>query len=165
LIALSFLAETGSLFMSQELEELIETAMYKEIASNAFYSAGLRQTEDRGAIALLSELAEDELGHLEKLKKLKEGDWNKTPWVSKRVADLKLSDYISGSDKLEGAGLQDALISAIKHEQKAVDFYSRMTSLFRDEEAKSLCQWLAQQELNHKQKLEKFYDDFFYAED
>jgi len=150
--------------MSKELDELIETAMYKEIASNAFFSAGMRQTEDRGAIALLAELADEELGHLAKLKKLKEGNWRKTPWISKRVADLKLSSYISGSDQLEGAGLQDVLISAIKHEQKAVDFYSRMTSLFRNETAKSFCQWLAQQELSHKQKLEKFYDDYFYAE-
>ena len=151
--------------MNQELNELLEAAMYKEIASNALYSAGQKQTDDPGASALLGELAEEELNHLKTLKKLKEGKWKKVRWHSSRIADLKISDYLTGSDKLEGAGLQDTLIFAIKQEQKAIDFYSRMTALFRSDEAKHLCEWLVHEELRHKQKLEKFYDDFFYAED
>ena len=35
--------------MSDELTELLDTAIYKEIASQAFYIAGQSRTEDQGA--------------------------------------------------------------------------------------------------------------------
>ena len=46
--------------MQDELRELLEAAMYREIASQAFYMAGQNNTEDAGAKALMKELAEEE---------------------------------------------------------------------------------------------------------
>ena len=40
-----------------------------------------------------------------------------------------------------------------------------MMSAFRQEDAKGLCERLVHQELKHKQRLELFYDEFFYGED
>jgi hypothetical protein len=40
-----------------------------------------------------------------------------------------------------------------------------MMSVLRDQDAKSLCQSLVQEELKHKLKLETYYDDLFYGED
>ena len=45
--------------MSDELTELLDTAIYKGIASQAFFVAGQRNTEDSGAKALMKELAEE----------------------------------------------------------------------------------------------------------
>ena len=70
-----------------------------------------------------------------------------------------------GSDELEWGGLQDSLIVAMKREQHAVEFYSRMMSVLLDEEAKLLCERLVHEELKHKQRLEILYDDLFYRED
>jgi len=53
--------------MSDELTDLLDTAIYKEIASQAFYVAGQSKTEDPGAKALMKELAEEELKHLRSL--------------------------------------------------------------------------------------------------
>ena len=75
-----------------------------------------------------------------------------------------LSEYLTGGDTLEGAGLQDVLVFAMKSEQQAVEFYSR-TGVMRDKAAKRLCQRLVHQELKHKLRLEKFYDDLFNGED
>ncbi len=58
--------------MLDELTELLDTAIYKEIVSQAFYSAGQSRTEDPGAKMLMKELAEEELKHSQRLKDIKE---------------------------------------------------------------------------------------------
>jgi rubrerythrin len=153
------------LTMSDELTEVLETALYKEIAAEAFYSAGQNNTTDPGARSLMKELAEEERRHVQVLKSLKEKDWKKGQWHSEKMPNLMISEYLTGSDKLEGASLQDTLVTAMKREQQAVEFYSRMMSSLRDEEAKRLCERLVHDELKHKYRLEVLYDDLFYQED
>jgi len=151
--------------MNDEISELLEAAMYKEVAANAFYGQAGKNTDDPGAKKLLTELAGAELKHLNIFKELKLDKIDGLKWHSDKAADLKTSDYLTGSDKLEGAGLQDIIIFAIRQEQMAIEFYSQMMSVFRSREAKKLCQWLVQEEMEHKLKLESFYDDFIYSED
>ena len=70
-------------------------------------------------------------------------------------------DY-DGGETLEGAGLQDTLIFAMKREEESVDFYRKMAGMMREEEAKELCANLANEELGHKKRLETLYDQLFY---
>ena len=151
--------------MSDELIELLDTAIYKEIASQAFYVAGQRNTEDSGAKALMKELAEEELKHAQLLKSLKEKDLGKSGWHREKVPNLMIGEYLVSGETLEGIHLQDTLIFAMKREQESVDFYSRMMGVIIDKDAKHLCQRLVSEELKHKLRLEMFYDDFFYGED
>ena len=151
--------------MQDELSELLQTAIYKEVASQAFYSAAQSKTNDPGAKALLKELAEEELRHSQVLMELSNGEWDKGDWHREKIADLMISDYLIGGDSIEEAGLQHTLTSAMKREQHAVEFYSRMMSALRSEDAKRLCERLAHEELEHKLRLEIFYDDLFYGED
>ncbi len=58
--------------MLDELAELLDTAIYREIASQALYAAAQSKTQDSGARALMKELAEEELKHSQWLKKLKD---------------------------------------------------------------------------------------------
>jgi len=145
--------------MPDELDELMDTAIYKEIASQAFYIAGQNKTEDPGARALMRELAQEELKHARWLEALKEKGLGEEGWHQERVADLMISDYLTGGDSLEGAGVQDTLLFAMKREQQSVEFYSRMMGMVRDETAKHLCERLVHEELKHKLKLEILYDD------
>jgi rubrerythrin len=150
--------------MPDELAELLDVAIYKEIVSQAFYSAGQKQTADPGARALMKELAEEELRHSEWLKELKEKGLEKQRWHQEKIPDLMVSQYLVGGDIIEGAGLQDVLVFALKREQQAVEFYSRMMSAMADEVAKHLCEQLVHEELKHKFRLEMFYDSLFYGE-
>jgi rubrerythrin len=147
--------------MTDELNELWDTAIYKEIASQSLYIEAQRETDDPAAKAMLAELAAEELKHAETLRKLKEGGWRPTDWHRETLSDLKLSDYFNGPDTLEGVGLQEALIFAMKREQQSVDFYSQMMGTLRQEAAKMLCARLAQEELKHKMKLELEYEKLF----
>lgn len=151
--------------MPDELVELLDTAIYTEIVSQAFYIAGQGKTQDPGARVLMKELAQEELRHSEWLKNLKEKGLEKLSWHQERVPNLMISDYLTGGDTLEGAALQDTLVFAMKREQQAVEFYSKMMGIVRDASAKRLCQRLVHEELKHKLRLEMLYDDLFYGED
>jgi rubrerythrin len=76
-----------------------------------------------------------------------------------------MDEYLTGGDTLEGAGMQDTLIFAIKREQQSVEFYSRMMGMMSDQGAKELCVNLANEELHHKRRLETLYDDLFFQQD
>lgn len=152
--------------MRDELTELLDMAIYKEIASQAFYIAGQNKTQDPGAKALMKELAEEELKHSQWLKNLKEKGLDKQDWHQEKVPNLMISEYLTGGDTLEGASVQDTLLFAMKREQRAIEFYSRMMSVMRDDAVKRLCQRLVHEELEHKLRLETFYDDMLaYGED
>ncbi len=151
--------------MPDELTELLDTAIYKEIASQAFYIAGQGKTIDPGAKALMKELAAEELKHSQWLKDLKEKGLGGLAWHREKVPNLMISEYLTDNDMLEGASLQDTLVFAMKREQQAVEFYSKMMSTIRDKAAKRLCTRLVHEELRHKLRLETFYDDLFYEED
>ena len=145
--------------MSDELIELLDTAIYKEIASQAMYIAGQTKTEDTGARALLKELAEEERKHSQWLEELKERGLETTGGHSEKVPNLMISEYLTGGESLEGAGLQETLIFALKREQQSVEFDSRMMSVLRDEGAQRPCEGLAQEGLKHQLRLEILYDD------
>ena len=51
--------------MVDELTELLDTAIYKEIAAEATYTAAQKRTQDTGAKALMRELAGEEKKHEE----------------------------------------------------------------------------------------------------
>lgn len=152
--------------MQHELMELLEAAMYKEIAAQATYEAAALQLNDSGARKLLAEIAEEEGRHLQTLKDFKEKGFDESLWDMAKIPDLKISDHLVRHDNLgEGSGIQDVLVFAMKREQEAVEFYSKMMSALRTEEAKLLCEALVQSELKHKRELELMYDDIFYGED
>ena len=150
--------------MPDELNEVLDTAIYKEIASQAVYEAAQQKTDDPGAQKLLGELAVQEIKHAEKLKGLKQRGLTERQWHPEKAADLKISDYLTGSDTLEGAGLQDTLIFAMKREGESMAFYRQLKGMMREETAKKLCASLENEELRHKRRLETLYDQLFYGE-
>jgi rubrerythrin len=151
--------------MQDELSELLKAAIYKENTSEAFYIAAQQNTDNPSATRLMRELADEEHRHSQMLKELKERDWKDNEWRREEIPNLRISEYLIEIHKLERASLQDTVVSAMKREQHAVEFYSRLMSVLRSEDAKQLCERLAHEELNHKYRLEVFYDDFFYGED
>jgi rubrerythrin len=146
---------------SVEMSDLLDTAIYKEIASQTLYIEAQRDTDDAAARMMLRRLADEELKHAETLKKLKEAGWKPEEWSAAKVAGLGTSDYLRAPDTLAGAGLQEVMIFAMKREQQSMEFYTQMMDAARLEEAKGLCARLTQEELKHKMKLELEYERMF----
>jgi rubrerythrin len=146
--------------MDTEIKELLETAIYKEIASEVLYRNFAKRTDDPGAAKLMSELADEEQKHIAWLKELNEKGVS-VRWHRGRITDLKISEHLNSADNLEEASLQDTLIYAMKKEQLSIDFYSRMTGVLSSRTVKRICQKLVNEEIRHKVKLEILYDDLF----
>ncbi len=145
--------------MNDELAEVWDNAIYKEIASQALYIEARRDTEDPAAVKMLEELAFEEFKHAGILRQMKDSGWQARDLNAPALLDLKVSVYLKGPDTLVGAGLQEVLIFAMKREEQSMVFYSRLMSVFRLETAKLLCARLAQEELKHKMRLEMEYQE------
>jgi rubrerythrin len=151
--------------MDEALLEILDTAIYQEVAAQAVYRAAQSQTDDPAAIKLLRELEAEEVRHADWLKDLREGSARgENKCYPDLVPNLKLSDYLTAPETLHRAGFQETLVFAIKREQDAIDFYSRLTRTLADESAKNLCECLVQEGLQHKLKLELYYEELFLKE-
>jgi len=116
---------------------------------------------------MLEELAQQELGHKKKLQRLQEkGVSDLTPVVNTSEAqDLKLLDYLKIPAELdEEADLQDVLLLAMQREGSTREFYLKLTELTDEGQAKVLFGFLAEEELQHKNRVEAYYDKLVYQE-
>lgn len=144
--------------MNDEIADLLETAMMKEVASSAMYRQASAMTDDPAAATLLKELAAEEDQHLTLLKNFKPENLADSPVIWSRLTEVKIADHLKAPDELPGADLTGSLLFAIKREAESVAFYTGLMGVFRDALAKKLCQALARQELAHKLQLELLYD-------
>ena len=151
----------------QYLEEILRQAIRFEDESYNLYTNALEITQVADAKAMLGELAQQELGHKEKLQRLQEeGVTDLAPVVrTSEAQDLKLSDYLKIPAELdEEADLQDVLLLAIKREASTREFYVKLAELTDEGQAKTLFDFLAEEELQHKNRVEAFYDKLVYQD-
>jgi len=151
----------------QYLEEILRQAIRFEEESYALYTNALQTTQVADARSMLEELAQQELGHKKKLQRLQEkGVSDLTPVVNTSEAqDLKLLDYLKIPAELdEEADLQDVLLLAMQREGSTREFYLKLTELTDEGQAKVLFGFLAEEELQHKNRVEAYYDKLVYQE-
>ncbi len=151
--------------MNDEIADILETAMLKEVASSAMYRQAVAMAGDPAAATLLRELAAEEDEHLALLKRFKPEALIDSPVTRSRLNEVKSAGHLKAPDELPGADLTGSLLFAIEHEAESFAFYADLMGVFRDAQAKKLCQALARQELAHKLQLELLYDRIAYYED
>jgi rubrerythrin len=145
------------------VEEVLRWAIEREDNAYKVYSGILSKIEDPGARAMISQLAEEELGHKARLENL---DPSKLRDVHpQKIQDLKIAEYLKNRELTEFSSLQDVLIFAMKREKESHEFYTMLAAAVGDAEVKKLLELLAQEELRHKRDVEAFYDDVIYQED
>jgi rubrerythrin len=143
--------------MADQLTELFDQAIDREIVSQAFYIAGKKMAEDPGARQLLAELAEEEGKHQKMLEELP--DPTTLPDRSKPIMDLKISDYLVDLKFNSEMQYQDVMILAMKNEEKSLKFYRAWEEKTQDQGLKKLFAFLADEEAKHKYRLESIYDE------
>ena len=107
---------------------------------------------------LLLKLAEEEGNHKERLLKAKRG---KVSLVSDsdKITDLKIVDYLENVTLSEDSDFQKILIYAGKKEKASHEYYKGLEERFRGTDVGGLFSQLAEEELSHKFKVERIYDD------
>jgi rubrerythrin len=146
--------------------EIIRWAIRFEEASYSFYTGARTMVKLPHVRDMLNELANEEVKHKERLEKLLAGDTEQiiAAKPGQKIEDLKLADYLVASSIEEDATIQDVLLTAMQREKNAYDFYNLIAGMAASEAARELFQFLAQEELGHKNKVEVLYDDIVYKE-
>ena len=145
-----------------DVNELIARAAEEEDKSYKFYMDAIDLTEDAAAKIWLKELAEEELKHKEMLQDF--DNTKITKFEPGEIQDLRITEFLTDKEVTDIKNFQDVLIVAMKKEQKAYNFYVSMAQSSDSENMKSLCKFLAQEELKHKHKIELSYDEIIFRE-
>jgi rubrerythrin len=152
------------------LKKLLDAAVKIEEQSYALYATALGKATLTSAKALLRELAQAEMGHKEKLLAIMQdkADISQLGSPIGRVEDLKIVDFVEETMLSENANYPTLLLFAAKREK---DTYEHYRSLAAGPFARyyptagQLFSKLAEEELIHKNRLEREYDQYVLKED
>lgn len=146
----------------ENLKEIINFAIEKEIEAAEFYENVSEQEPFSGSREMFREFAQEERKHQKLLEKFQTQGVGKSldDYKFKWIGDLKRSDYVVDMDYQKGMGYNEILMLAMKREEKALKLYNEFLEKTDDEDAKQIFKVLCQEEAKHKLALETMYDDY-----
>jgi rubrerythrin len=149
---------------NKAIEAVIKQAIKGEEDAYALYTSAAKVVKATEAKTMLSDMAKDELGHKSRLEGLlRQGiSWNIADGAFKRVTDLKVGDHLAAKPLEDGADLQAVLMFGIQREKESHELYTTMGGLTGDATVRNLFEFLANEELTHKRKLETLYEEVIY---
>jgi rubrerythrin len=142
-------------------EAIIEAAVKVEEQSIALYSMALKNVKYPSSKIFLKQLVEEEIGHKKKLEAIKKDPTKISELGSygNAVQDLKIIDMLEDTPLSKDADYSVILVYAAKREKSTYDYYKTLAMGLKGTKMGEAFSRLAQEELGHKNKLEKEYDD------
>ena len=140
---------------------IIEAAVKVEEQSIALYSMALENAKYPSSKVFLKQLVAEEKGHKNKLEAIIK-DQTKISELgshSGAVQDLKIVDMMDDTPLSKDADYEVILVYAAKREKTSYEYYRTLTMGLKGTKMGEVFSLLAQEELGHKNKLEKEYDD------
>lgn len=155
----------GLLMVEPDMKAILEAAVKMEEQSYALYTLAQRKVEYSSSKKLLKELAQEELRHKEKLLTLirNEGEIAGLG-APMNVQDLRIVDAMKDTALSEDADYQRILVFAAKREKATYEYYKSLAQGFEGTDTGELFSRLAQEELSHKNRLEREYDEYLLKE-
>ncbi len=150
----------------QDLNAILEAAAQVEEQSIALYTMAKKKAKYASSKKLLEELLKEEVKHKEKLLGIIEDKekLSELGATSDNIQDLKIVDIMKVTPLSEDADYQGILIYAAKREKVTHDYYRSLAEGLIGADTKNLFLKLAQEELKHKNRLEKEYDEYILKE-
>ena len=148
------------------LKAILEAAINIEEESYRLYTMAQEKVNYPSSKELLKELAGEELKHKEKLSVLikNKAKISKLGSQAKSIQDLKIVDSMKDVTLAEDADYQTILVYAAKREKSTHEYYKSLATVFKGTEAAELFSRLAKEELIHKNKIEREYDEYVLRE-
>ena len=143
------------------LNDVLTFAIRKEHDSHELYMMFRDMVKDPGAKALLEDLANQELGHKNLLEHALKKENGELIDGKKEVKDLHLSDYLVAEDIGPDSTPQKVMMYAIKKEEEAYNMYHMLLDNYEGTEIEDIFARLAQEEMHHKEILEREYEEHF----
>jgi rubrerythrin len=148
------------------IREILQVAVQREIDAYNLYHSAAAMVDTPHSKETLNDLALQEVGHRNRLQALLDG--NRFRAISraqqKKVTDLKITDYLVEVPLTPNSDFQDILIVAGKREKASHDLYAALAEVADDEETTQLFQFLASEELGHKNRVETLYEQIVYKD-
>ena len=140
-------------------------AVKKEEDSLTFYQHAEKTVQFKPLKSLFKDLAKQEIKHknllIQEMKKL-EGGAKKVETLSKgsgTTASYGLSKHLMQQQVKPTMGYQEALIVAMKREEKACELFDYLKTITTDKNLKDLFETLYKWEIEHLRTLEAKYDE------
>jgi len=148
------------------LKAILEAAVKIEEQCYALYAMAQEKVEYQSSKKFLRELAQEEMKHKKKLLAIMENKekLSELSLHASKVQDLKIVDAMKDTTLSEDADYQRILVYAAKREKSTYEYYNSLAAGLEDTEIGDLFSKLAQEELKHKNRLEKEYDEYLMKE-
>jgi rubrerythrin len=150
----------------RSVDEVLKLAIEREIEAFNLYNNAAKGTNNPAIRKAMEEMAEQERGHRIKLENIQAGNvrWAIRRSRAERITDLRLSDHLEGGSLEPNADYQDILLFAAKREKVAHEFYLALKEMVDDPLIQNVFEMLAAEELKHKNRLEKIYEEVVYQD-
>jgi len=144
------------------VDTVLNRAISMEKQSHDLYAWAQGKVENPEAKKFLKDLAKEERRHRTKLSAALKDKERLLEIGSKvqRVQDLKIVDWLGDVRLSEDSDYQDILIFAGKREKETHEYYSELAKRLRETGIGQLFSRLAQEELVHKNKIEREYEKY-----
>ena len=141
-------------------KKIIESAVKVEEQSIALYKMALENSKYPSSKVFLRQLVNEEKGHKNKLEAIMK-DENKISELGSqgKIQDLKIVDMMEDTPLSPEADYETILVYAAKREKSSYDYYKTLALGLKGTKIAEAFNKLSQEELEHKNKLEKEYDD------
>lgn len=147
-----------------DLKQLLFRAIAKEQEAASLYQSYAKVSKDEAVKLLLVELVLEENKHQKLLESLLQNK-AKRPSQRKNLVDLKLTDHIQVGPVTKDSDDKHLLLHAIKQEIAARQFYLDNKEHADSDKLKYFLDYLADEELYHKIKLQTLYEQLYLQED
>ena len=143
--------------LPQKFQEIINFALDNEKESVSFYQTCSQKVSRQEMKEAFMQMAQEEQEHIRKLNnfdpdRIEEAELHKIP-------NLRIGEYMVDMEFRPNMGYAELLVLAIKKEEKAYNLYSLLAKQAPNHSVMNLFNLLAQEELKHKLRLEKEYDE------
>lgn len=157
--------------LSDTTSNMLATALELEEKGRAFYHEASSETNDESAKDFFNKLADQELVHINNIKKIHQSiqagnGWIATEWDSHADSDLEVLFQNLTAKKEQAEKADSQIISAVKTgielENSSISFYSRHLEQAQDAIEKEFLSLLIREERKHHRVLTDIH--FFYTD-
>lgn len=142
--------------------EVISFAVMREEDARAFYRNLAARMDDPFIRQIFNEFAEEESRHKQLLESLDIKAISRLfDNLTKKIDDVGISENPPSVSPGTGMSLRDALMLAMKREEKSQNLYSLLAQSTSDNDLSLLFAGLAREEAGHRLRIEKTYRKLF----
>ena len=147
------------------VEQLLDYAIERERAAHDFYMKLADVMSEKPWIAeACRTFAKEELGHEERLKRMKENEIERLSSVKDKVENLKVAETVEDVKIGPDMDYAQVLTVAMKREKASYKLYNDLADSVEDADLKRTFKALAVEEAKHKLRFEIEYDEVVMSE-